>query len=440
MIIIVPLWITAALILAFFPQGNYAVNGSIFIIWCLTIIIFFKKDSKFSMASLLFFIGYTIAALSGFVAEGGSYFSEIKEYSYFTGAVARNLCLCAILLICAYQTNRLLYNLNLISVTMPVYLNSIFKKIILCAVSLSIVILLGIHLRYGSPNDYNVDRFYYWSNIAPEWGGYFKFILIQMAIYLGLFFSSTKNKLYILLFLLSLVAQVLVGEKLTGLYISVIFFVIPVVVNNRISVLRFLFHPKSLMIISMGMIALFLIVLASYNSLAGRGTGLDLFLNRLVLQSQMWWAVDNISNQNLNINEAISHMLGFMSSSDVDTGIYYLMSKIADPVTFYWFYDKGITFTMASPVNFLYFFGPYWSYLFIVPLGVLLGFSIHMLLRSIELMDLVLLFFTLKLFYIMIRVVTMGEVHLIFDYKFAIILLVLLFYMLQVRKRIYHNA
>lgn len=54
MIIIVPLWITAALILAIFPQGNNAVNGSIFIIWCLTLIVFFKKDRKLSMESLLF--------------------------------------------------------------------------------------------------------------------------------------------------------------------------------------------------------------------------------------------------------------------------------------------------------------------------------------------------------------------------------------------------
>jgi hypothetical protein len=51
---------------------------------------------------------------------------------------------------------------------MSIYLNSILKNI-LCAASLLIVTLLGIHLRYGSINDYNVDHFYYWSNTALEW-------------------------------------------------------------------------------------------------------------------------------------------------------------------------------------------------------------------------------------------------------------------------------
>lgn len=271
-------------------------------------------------------------------------------------------------------------------------------------------------------------------------GGYFKFILIQMAIFLGLFYSYELKKGYIALFLISLVSQILVGEKLTGLYISVIFFLIPVVINRNISMIKLLLHPKSIFLICIGGVILFFIILASYNSLAGKGDGLDLFLNRLVLQSQMWWAVDNISNQHIHLADVLTHMLGFSAYSDEDTGIYYLMSRIADPITFYWFYDKGITFTMASPVNFIYYFGPYWCYAAILPLAAILGFAIHVLVKSIELNDLILMFFTLKLFYILIRVVTMGEVHLIFDYKFLIIMMMLVFYMLQVRRRNYLNA
>ncbi|HAS1239162.1 TPA: hypothetical protein I3998_003144 [Enterobacter cloacae] len=438
--IIFSLWMLIIVISFYFPDGNAILNFTTLIVWIVTVLLLFKRDSKFSMVSLFFIISFTVVSLSCLVAESGAFFSEIKQLSYLTGAVTRNLSLSSILILFSFQTYKILHTMIFFRSGMPIVLNEIFKRVIVFTVLLSNVVLIGIYIKYGTPNDYNVDRFYYWSNIAPAWGGYFKFILIQMAIFLGLFYSYRMNKAYLVIFLISLISQVLVGEKLTGLYISVIFFVIPIVVNRNLSVLRLLLHPKSILIICVGCVLLFFIILASYNSLAGKGSGLDLFLNRLVLQSQMWWAVDNISNQQISLSNVLTHMLGFSSSSDEDTGIYYLMSRIADPATFYWFYDKGITFTMASPVNFIYFFGPYWCYIAILPLAAILGFTIHVLVKSIELNDIILIFFTLKLFYIIIRVVTMGEVHLIFGYKFVIILLLLLFYMLQVSRGNFSNA
>lgn len=438
--IIFPLWLIIIVLSFCFPDGSVTLNFLTLLVWMFTSAFLFKRDSKFSIVSLFFIISFTVVSISCFVAETGAFFSEIKESSFLSGAVTRNLSLCSILLLSSYQAYKLFNSVSLINATMPRALNEIFKRIIILAVLISNLVLISIYIKYGSPNDYNVDRFFYWSNIAPEWGGYFKFILIQMTIFLGLFYSYKLNKIFLALFLLSLISQVLVGEKLTGLYISVIFFLIPVVINRNISIIRLLLHPKSILISCVGIVSVFFIILASYNSLAGKGEGLALFLNRLVLQSQMWWAVDNISGQSINLNEILVHMLGFSASSDEDTGIYYLMSRIADPATFYWFYDKGITFTMASPVNYIYFFGSFWCYIAILPLSLILGFTIHILVKSIELNDLILIFFALKLFYILIRVVTMGEVHLIFDYKFLIILALLLFYMLQVRRRNFSNA
>lgn len=169
--IIFSLWLTIILLSFLFPEGSITLNFSALFIWMITVFWLLKKDSKFSMVFLFFVISFTVASLSGLVAETGSFFSEIKQSSYLTGAVTRNLSLCAVLVLISFQTHKILSNVSLIKVGMPSVLNELFQKIIILAVLISNMVLLSIYVKYGSPNDYNVDRFYYWSNIAPTWGG-----------------------------------------------------------------------------------------------------------------------------------------------------------------------------------------------------------------------------------------------------------------------------
>ncbi|UHM89925.1 DUF6418 domain-containing protein [Rahnella victoriana] len=226
--------------------------------------------------------------------------------------------------------------------------------------------------------------------------------------------------------------QSLVGEKFSGLFISTLYFIIPILLFSRKSVFHFLFRFKKTIIFSSFIV--FLLILSSYASIRSAGTSdaLDALSTRILLQGQMWWAVDSVSDLgNLkNLAIIIHHYFGFGTEYE-GQGMYYLMQQISPPEVFERYKNAGITFTMASPVNNIYFFGYYLSVIPVSIIGIFCGLSFWMLYRSFVVKDYILLFVAMKFYFMMFRVATMGDTGYLYSYKTVVYLLVIIFYCLM---------
>lgn len=430
MFFLIPIWIVIFLITIIIPNGSQVLNGATILLWCVTALYIFRKQSSFGIISLSMIISYTATSIICAYAETGVFFSEAGIISYPTGATYRNLSLCAVILIFSYLSFSAFKRTKYLTASLSSSLNKhILTLVSLLSISCSFI-LIGINLKYGHPNDYNADRFFYWANVAPKWGEYINFLSTQLAIFLGLAYAIRNKKMYIAIFLLSLTSQYLVGEKFTGIYASSIMFIIPVFVMRNIDLSKIALKPKTIIIASALFAVLVLIMLMSYNSIS-RGTGGDsLLVNRVVLQSQMWWTVDNISHNGNALGNISTNLLGFGVDKH-NTGIFYLMKQVARPDVYEWFVEKGINWTMAGPVNLIYFFGYGMAILPAAILGAIFGFSSFILYRAIMLKDVILVFLSIKLFNAVWQSMMMGNLYFLFTYKIMIVLGAFLFYVIS---------
>lgn len=430
MVIISLLWVLIFLTSIILEPSIYF-NLLVLCFWIISCLVLIKGNEKFSSLALVIIWSFTTAAISAFIAEFGAYLPETQLTSYLSGALVRNLCLCFFMLQGALISYSLLNNIKLVTKKLPEQITNFIGIIVIAYSVFAIAVLFMIFIKFGTPNSYHVDRFYYWENIAPSWGKYIQFLLIQSSLFLGYFYAKTKKKTYLLLILSSITTQFLTGEKFTGPFLSLIIFSIPYFILHDNKLSKVIFKPKvifySLIIISL----FFLIILKSYESIRGTENGIKFLLSRIVLQSQMWWGVDHFSN-GLGIHNFDSikqHFLGF-TADDSDKGMYYLMSQVTPKATFDRFYEKGITFTMAFPVNFIYFFSYPYAIFFVTLLGIIVGLCFWMLKTAIIINDIFFMFFALKFYYMIIRVCTMGEVFLLFEIKFLIFIFIILAYIL----------
>lgn len=379
-------------------------------LWVITCIAQMKRDSDFGVMSLLFYFSFTLTAIISAYADTGVWLSEVKYFSYETGSTSRVISLVAVIFISAFYSFKALSRVRFVSSGMSNLVSSIMMGFVHLVVISMIAVLLYTRLIYGSPNEFGVDRFYYWNNIAPSWAEYCKFTLEQMSLLIGLLYAVKNTKYYFLLFVMSLVSQFLVGEKFTGLYISTLLFMIPVFIYRRYDIWSVIKSPRFVAIAVTFSSILVVTALLSYVAIAGSDSAVSLLAGRVVLQAQMWWAVDNYSSgYPVSFNEIWQSFLGF-GANEEQSGIRYLMGIIAPAYVYQWFLERGITFTMGSPVNLIYFFGYPLAVIPAAALGAVLAFSFKMLRDSIVVRDVILTFLAVKFFYTMIRAITMGDV------------------------------
>ncbi|WP_152529924.1 DUF6418 domain-containing protein [Serratia fonticola] len=356
--------------------------------------------------------------------------SEIKIWTEATGATTRILSLCFFIMLFAYISYSLSSRVKFVYSCVSSDINTAviaFTNILIISL---IVVMFYIRIAYGSPNVYGVDRFYYWTNIAPQWGDYAKFILQQLSMLLGLMYVIREKKYYICLFIMSIASQFIVGEKFTGLYLSLIFFFIPIVLINGTNLWDKLTSKK---IIFSFLAAAALLIFSAFISYASLSSGVDAtakLVDRVVLQAQMWWAVDFFSPGHVaTFDNIISHFFGF-GVKENEMGIRYLMKMISPGDVYTIFMNRGITFTNGSPANLIFFFG---YPLCLIPaafLGVILGLTFRVLYEAIRSTDLILSVVAIKLFYVMIRVITMGDVDQLFDIKTILCIIIFICYSL----------
>lgn len=403
-------------------------NSISIIAWSYSCFIFIKKDSRFGILSIFFLTSFLAAGLINAYAENGVYMSEILEQTKINGSTTRILSLCYILMLSAFVIFK-----SVDRITFPIaYLSQNNQKSLDLIVNILVLFFMAIlvytRIRYGNPNTYGVDRFYFWENIAPAWIGYCKFLLQHLSMFLGLMYAQRKERKYIVILIFSIICQMLVGDKFTGLYLSAIFFIIPVIILRKVNLPKYIFNYKTFVLISLFFLVLFFASYLSYQAITNGSDGYARLINRLILQSQMWWAVDNYSKGvMLSFDFIIKHMIGIGAENN-ETGIRYLMGVIAPNRIWNIFMDRGVTFTMGSPVNFIYFFGYPLSIIPIIFFGGLLGLFFKLISYAITTTNPILSIVSAKLYYVLISVYAMGDIIVLLDIKSVLCIFIIVLY------------
>ncbi|PWW11551.1 DUF6418 domain-containing protein [Mangrovibacter plantisponsor] len=408
-----------------------ALNVLTILLWFLSCLYYLKKDSEFTIISVLLLTSFTITGVICAYAENNVLLSEIHQVSSPSGATTRILTLSFVIIAAAQFTFKKIGNIRFLYGCLSLTTNKVVGWLLNFSVLSLIMLMIFFRLRYGNPNEYGVDRFYYWNNIAPAWGQYAKFILQQLSLLIGVLYAETKRRYFLYFIIISILSQYIVGEKFTGLFLSLVFFITPIVLINNINIGKKIFNIKAFLIISILFSLLIYSAYLSYYSISGSSDAFNRLLNRVVLQAQMWWAVDWHSSGNMvSSTDILVHLFGF-GASDESKGIRYLMSIIAPSDVFSIFMMRGVTFTMGGPVNLIYFFGFPLSIIAGVALGSYSGLIMRIIVDSIKTGDLILSLISIKLLYVLVRVITMGDFYQLFEIKTILCVIIFIIYSLM---------
>ncbi|WP_155242715.1 DUF6418 domain-containing protein [Pectobacterium atrosepticum] len=364
------------------------------------------------------------------MAEFGGYFTEIKQFSYLTGATARNTYLAFFTLHFSYLSFNFFKRINLKLIPISGFFVHIENVLMIFLYLLMVGTLFFIGIKYGHPNDYGVDRFYYWNNIAPKWGQSLIYFVQLFIIFLGRMFAISKDKKYIFFLMLGLLSFYMTGDKFTGIFNAVILFFIPIFILSEKKLGDILFNKKFITIISFFIFSLMLLTYFSYLFIysGDSAKAIEMIAVRLFLQAQMWWAVDSVSNINpKDITVILQGFIGIFSDSD-SSGIYFLMRQVAPASVFYTMLDEGVAFTMAYPPNLTYFFGSFFSIFFAIVCGVIMGGGLSILHKTIISGSAILLPMSTALYYGLVQAFLMGNISHLMSIRFLLALFVILIF------------
>ncbi|HDR2581413.1 TPA: hypothetical protein QCI09_004839, partial [Enterobacter ludwigii] len=210
-------WISLFLI-SYILHGSDIFNLVIVLGYMAVLFFFLIKKEDFFIISSFFLWSVLTTAISGLILETSVFLPELGEISTLNGATAINVSLATITFLIAsnffvFMNERIVVNLNTSYVV-----NSIIEKIYPVFVLFATLVVIFFFIKFGRPNDYGQDRFYYWNNVAPSWGNLVRLFVEQSVFILGCIYAKAKSKFILGVFLLGIISQVLVGEKFTGIF------------------------------------------------------------------------------------------------------------------------------------------------------------------------------------------------------------------------------
>lgn len=418
----------------FFPPSQI-LNAIVLIFLLIYFFLLLKNENDFAIMTLFFIWTFSLVSIICFLSEFGGYFTEAKTVSFLTGATTRNVILSFLTIQFALFMFKFCHKLFPVKVINSDKLLYIESKIFVFLYLICIVILICFHLVYGHPSDYGSDRFSYWNHVAPRWGLYIKQFLEYSSVIVGFLYSMTRKKRYICLLLLALISMVGVGDKFSALIQSIFFFIIPFFLFSNKSITDFILNTKFLIILFIMLLCFLTLSYFSYFYIYGQAdSAFQHLLDRILLQAQMWWCVDNFSDglpKSLTI--IWENFVGF-GNLDYNRGISYLMSFILPQSLFDHMMDEQITTTMAYPANLLYFFGNIGAVIASLFEGYILGFGIYVLYFSIKSKECILMLLSIILYYLLIQIALMGNTFMLGAYKFWFAIVCFIIYFISFRK------
>lgn len=388
------------------------------VIW-LGIGIFLWRFEKESFVILLpIYLGQTFAIISNVYLEGGAYIIEQSDYSHATGSTLRLTFYSTIFLIGTIIGYKSLKS-NLISCSYSFC--PPFKQKYPIIVALALVVLLFNVLNillFGSPLQMGIQRFDYWRLHPVPILSKLTSYLFLLCFYLGAVYGGAKNYFYkissILILIAYFVINILLGEKFTGFYLDVMYFLIGFLLSRlwlRGAI------PKIFTILLTSvllLIPLFYLVVWHYTNLHGIDTELVLkfIIARIfALQGHVWWGFDRLMMDGHSISQGLGSL--FISEPDTNNSlIYNLMYQIAPSSLVDSYKERNVTFSMLSPAISVYLFGYTGTLLYQFIGGCIFGMSGAYLLCKLAKSQIISSFIALKIYLMLTHVFNMGVVSI----------------------------
>lgn len=417
-----------------FSFESYFLNIISILFFLCYVLFLLKNDSDFSVIILFFVWSFAITSIICCVAEFGGYFTEVQENSYLTGATARNIVLTFFTIFFSRMSFSFFIR-ALPSIQIKTGLYQLPNKIIEIIYLTIIVILFFIWLKYGHPNDYGMDRFNYWSGVAPSWGKWIQNISVLFMIYLGSMYAYTKRNYYLIIVVIGNIVYYLVGEKFTIFMQSFFFFIIPVLLLNSDRLIKIVFNKKSLLLILILLIILSITIYSSYFYISAGDSELATtrFLSRILLQAQMWWRIDLLA-QNKDIIELDTIITGFIGigADATETGMYFFMKQVVSTGLYNMMVEQGITFTMLYPANLIYFFSFPMAILVTAIIGFYVGFLFSVIYKLVCSKSSFMLLIAAVLYQNVSSIILMGQTFHLFSIRNIIAIMIIVFYVFLV--------
>lgn len=415
-----------------FFSSDYFINILVVLFYICYVLFLFRKDKDFSAIALFFIWSFFITAIICCIAEFGGYFAEVQEFSYLTGATARNLIL-AFFTLYFSRVSFVFFSKKLPVIKIKTGLSQLPNKLIEITYLVMITMLFFIWVKYGHPNDYGLDRFVYWNEIAPSWGRWIQGVSALFILYFGSMYAHTKRKYYLIVVIIGNIVYYLVGDKLTIFVLSFFCFIIPVLILSKKNLYEMIFNKKAVLwFISL----FFLLSISTYLSYFYISDGdvelaTSRFLSRIVLQAQMWWRIDLLA-QNSNIQDIDTVITGFIGigADSTETGMYFFMKQVAPAGLYNMMVENGITFTMLYPANLIYFFPFPFSILVAIIIGLYVGFLFSVIYNLVKSRSSILLIFAAIFHQNIIGIILMGQTFQFFSSRNLLALVILLFYLI----------
>ena len=404
----------------------------VFLTFCLHLV---QKDKNFAVVSFYIFFAFITTLIVSLLIEHGVYLLEINEVSYAIGITSKGAITGFLFISAMYfsfktfkRTNLRIRNLDSSSVFIA---SNIFRGLLVCMM----LVLLMLLLQYGFPLFMGLHRADYWAFYAPSWGGILAFWLVQFSLLIGFVYANQKKKSDLMLFVALLVLIILAGARFTGILQATVYFLIP----NLVLANSFKFHNPKFVI---SFIALFFVlitlVLNSFEATSKQARQDNLML-RVVLQGQMWWALDNKSSISPKSATEIGNSYIGLSSNPNAKGVNYLMYLVAPAEIVNHKTDTDSSFTMSGFFNNYYFFGYFLGFLVNSLYGAFFGLLLYLLFLGLKGNNIIFLLFIFKSITKVEAILLTGNVEDLFSLNTIIFLSVcLLFLYLPQNVRIKH--
>lgn len=393
--------------------------------------------------TIVFLIEIIWGTISIVWIDHGVYISEQLRYSHFTGAALRYIILIApFAIIFPWLTNKLIKK----DVSNPKKITS-FKlgnpsrtNQMIWIVGLACVIYLLTDIAVsGSPllhNEITKGNFYSLYSKFPLTETIHNYIIPVFSIFCGFNYAKKSRKgksvnKYLLVFLAIILYQVLLSNKFYGLYDYVVWFLIPVILENiGIFKQKRKIPIKYIALTLVGVSVFLYICYNKYTSTAyiRGGNALQYLLDRIfALQSHTFWGVDYNVQQGtagLNFDTLFSEIInGFLGVSIInsDFGIAKIMYSVTSSSYADDMISSGFLFSGSFATVALSYSGYVITFIFSILLGYIMAnisFALYKYLRNFDVIGLFFVFWIYRRFYEFYRV---GTLSMVLSWKMIII-------------------
>lgn len=370
------------------------------------------------ISNFLYLFMVLFSAFAVIAVEVGVFLPEIRTYTFFTGASARNIFL-MIFFVSIMQFSSCLFSVFFDGRVVKIRLvDRLCLQILPFFAFIFLFLYLLVIAIYGSPLLMGVDRFYFWKNIAPPWFRYVHTLIPQLAFIVSFSYCSgvLSRRLAFLWGAIAISSVIAGGEKFSGLFVILVFASLPIfVVRSKLS------GGSMKFLLGFAIFIAFMIGVVSVNYIAIYGESFyERILVRIALQGQMLWALDQHAEENALPLDIIKRSLFGWGGDINDSGMPFLMYLVAPVEVVDSYLSGGATFTAPFPSNIQLFFGYYFAPIFIAVIALLVGVGAGLLISAIKARSIVFSLLILKFYWFFYIAIAMGEVRNVFDWKYIV--------------------